>query len=229
MSNMSIYPSSPVVYDPKTVPAYDPFEEEKVEIPLSPVYEPEPMDVIYPTVVDHVYDPKTTPEYDPFEEEKKEPVVKPKAFRKAMCKSYVYQKKCVRGDKCTFAHSPDELVLENCRFKERCNKIFWKGNVACNKNNDVNCNRLHVGETRENFYHRVGIVTDGKCNDFPSTGLGVQVPKPVHFLKENEASSTMKITKSTNTTTLEVSKELAFSSIKMLIDSGVTKIDLRIV
>ena len=232
--------------------------------PSSPIYVPEPCGHPMYDPKPTMYDPKTTPAYDPFETEQVTATDRscistaeitempaempafnlpapahenPKAVQNrctALCTSYLEGRTCMRGEKCTFAHSPDDLVIAECRYDDRCNKIVWDAGFACNrkffgkKECEPLCNRIHRGETRENFYIRCGIV---RVEPRPTLPMPLSKPiiKPI-IKPAVTKTSELKITKSTDDgVILEVSKDLVLSAVKMLIETGVAKIDVRIV
>lgn len=81
------------------------------------------------------------------------------------CRVITSGKTCPYGNKCNFAHSLEELVIDECLYKNRCNLVVGCGDGvytnACHGNKK--CSRLHSGETKESFHKRFGTL-----NIFPS-------------------------------------------------------------
>ena len=74
-----------------------------------------------------------------------------------MCFSYNTDKTCSRSD-CHFAHKPEELFVPRCRFDDECKFVVYIEDEWMNAGSDRICHRLHKGETRSDFYSRVGLV-----------------------------------------------------------------------
>ena len=71
-------------------------------------------------------------------------------YKTAMC----FNKACPHGDKCTFAHSEDELRKRMCRFGGRCRNVKKCGESWENVERAAVCVAYHPGETLDNHISR---------------------------------------------------------------------------
>lgn len=71
------------------------------------------------------------------------------------CLTWIEGTKCNRRG-CTYAHSENELKINDCNFKN-CNMIVEKDGYFSNKNGDRFCNKIHRHETVDNFIERLGV------------------------------------------------------------------------
>ena len=74
-----------------------------------------------------------------------------------VCRSIEKNAKCVKGEKCVFAHTKNELVLSECYHGKKCRNIKYNENVCCNVNEEKPCKFLHPDETKDNYLLRNGI------------------------------------------------------------------------
>ncbi len=71
-------------------------------------------------------------------------------YKTAMC----FNKSCPHGDKCTFAHSEDELRKRMCRFGDRCRNVNRNSQGWENVERAAVCTAYHPGETLDNHIYR---------------------------------------------------------------------------
>ena len=71
-------------------------------------------------------------------------------YKTAMC----FNKSCQHGDKCTFAHSEDELRKRMCRFGDRCRNVNRHSQGWENVEHVAVCTAYHPGETLDNHIYR---------------------------------------------------------------------------
>ena len=71
-------------------------------------------------------------------------------YKTAMC----FNKACPHGDKCTFAHSEDELRKRMCRFGSRCRNVKKCGESWENAERAAVCTAYHPEETLANHIYR---------------------------------------------------------------------------
>ena len=71
-------------------------------------------------------------------------------YKTAMC----FNKACPHGDKCTFAHSEDELRKRMCRFGGRCRNVTKCGESWENVESAAVCVAYHPDETLANHISR---------------------------------------------------------------------------
>jgi hypothetical protein len=76
-----------------------------------------------------------------------------------VCLSVSKKKECPYGHKCHYAHTPQQLISENCRFGYNCRMVCRK-DKWCNKNSNQICTRIHPGEIKnDTYYARVGFAS----------------------------------------------------------------------
>ena len=76
--------------------------------------------------------------------------------RSKMCRSVGTGRPCPHGDKCRYAHSPEELKVAPCFFKDACNRVSKVGD--CYKNcGRRKCLFLHPDEDMTSYCHRIGL------------------------------------------------------------------------
>ncbi len=92
-------------------------------------------------------------------------------YKTAMC----FNKSCQHGDKCTFAHSEDELRKRMCRFGDRCRNVKKISEGWENVERAAICIAYHPGETLENHIYRE---KDFKSRQKPSVNH-MSRPSPV--------------------------------------------------
>lgn len=68
-----------------------------------------------------------------------------------------YGTECKRGEKCRFAHSNDELVINNCVFRNSCKFIKKEHNIITNISKTKICLYKHPGENMKDFYERTNV------------------------------------------------------------------------
>jgi hypothetical protein len=78
--------------------------------------------------------------------------------RTKMCSSLNAGKKC-NNKGCSYAHSIDELKINDCKFIN-CNMVIKEDGYFFNTNNKV-CNNIHNCESKDNYLKRVGIQKNG--------------------------------------------------------------------
>jgi hypothetical protein len=152
----------------------------------------------------------------PFEVYK--PVVKKDFSKTRMCSSVAKKFRCPHGDTCGYAHSTEELRVQECGFDfllSRCNK-------------KPNCSFKHSDETKEDYIKRITRVTPVRkmkmskfvekkpkiTSGFFLAGQTKVFKKPV--VKEEEVI-------------VKVTKDLAINTVKMLITGGERKFRIIIV
>jgi hypothetical protein len=76
-----------------------------------------------------------------------------------ICKSVSIGKVCTYGDKCKFAHSPDELRIQCCSFGDRCRFVKWSEHQMCyiNSEQEKKCKYIHSGEENSSYLKRMNI------------------------------------------------------------------------
>lgn len=101
---------------------------------------------------------------------------------------------CYR-QKCSFAHSLDELKDPFCRFNESCR--FKDGKILRDGSIDVNtkCKFRHTGETRDEWVQRTG----SSLPDLPQTNENTRKPTQP---KSHNHNKTSEITSTTTSTTV---------------------------
>jgi len=76
--------------------------------------------------------------------------------RSKMCRSVETGRPCPHGDKCRYAHSPEELEVAPCFFKDACNRVSKVGD--CYKNcGRRKCLFLHPDEDMTSYCYRIGL------------------------------------------------------------------------
>lgn len=74
------------------------------------------------------------------------------AYKTSMCKNI---EGCRYGDKCHYAHSPEELRIRECSFGERCRHIYVRDGVATNHHRAQKiCQFKHPSETNAQCVER---------------------------------------------------------------------------
>jgi hypothetical protein len=73
-----------------------------------------------------------------------------------MCNSLDKNVPCWHGENCRFAHSLEELVIRDCRFKDRCQFIKIKKDKLLNDGSKTCCNK-HPQESRDEVIKRTGL------------------------------------------------------------------------
>lgn len=72
-----------------------------------------------------------------------------------MCSFINSGKKC-NNKGCSYAHSLDELRINECKYPN-CNMVFNEDGYFFNTNNNKICNNIHSCESKSNYLERVGI------------------------------------------------------------------------
>jgi hypothetical protein len=146
---------------------------------------------------------------------KKDAVTRPIGFQRPkftkLCKSFYDKSKCELEDKCTFAHSIDQLVIKNCGFNATCRHVIKQDGEYVNVAEKV-CNFLHLNETLQNYEKRV---LQPKFKEIQV------VPITVPVVEEN-----VQAVESSDKIYLKVPKHMALEIMKLLMDSGKTNIDV---
>jgi hypothetical protein len=83
----------------------------------------------------------------------------PKNCNKMLCKAFYKGGECTHFPECFFAHSLKDLIIPDCHFGERCNKVFINsaGKLVDQPMTEFTCSRKHRSETMDSFYDRVGL------------------------------------------------------------------------
>jgi len=111
-----------------------------------------PAPVVVPIVTVHVPVPPTPV------------IVTPTSLKQTqMCKSTLSRRKC-NYKECNYAHSLKELVVNSCRFKDRCNFVIKNNRLYKNKDAKRVCNYIHPHEEMNDYYIRVGLGSFFKKN-----------------------------------------------------------------
>ena len=85
------------------------------------------------------------------------PVTQPVSLKRTqICKSVLSRRKC-NYKECNYAHSLKELVVNTCRFKDRCNFVIKNNRLYKNKDVKRLCNYIHPQEEMNDYYIRVGL------------------------------------------------------------------------
>jgi hypothetical protein len=77
-------------------------------------------------------------------------------IKSKMCGSIMQNKDCPHGDKCTFAHSRNELNIFDCQF-DNCKFVKFYNNSYHNTHKYYKCEKKHNNETDANYFLRTGI------------------------------------------------------------------------
>jgi hypothetical protein len=88
-------------------------------------------------------------------------------IKSKFCGSIAQNKPCPHGDKCTFAHSRNELNIFDCPFDD-CKFVKLYNNSYQNTHKYYKCEKKHKNETNTNFFIRTGIsdpVTEKEMQD----------------------------------------------------------------
>lgn len=101
-----------------------------------------------------------------------------------LCKFVSYNKECIYGTSCQFAHTLDELKVNNCFFGNDCNRITFKDNKIFNTNDRNKCMHFHPGETKSEFLAR----TQPQIHEESVTDKNI-----VFTIPKNSSSITVKI------------------------------------
>ena len=75
-----------------------------------------------------------------------------------LCKFVKEKQPCPHKDNCRFAHSLKQLRVSNCLFQDKCRLVKYENGIMSNISKTKICEHLHVGETLDNYYSRIGIV-----------------------------------------------------------------------
>ncbi len=78
--------------------------------------------------------------------------IEKKLYKTKLC---TYGSECKRGEKCRFAHSKDELIINNCVFGNSCKFIKNEDGIFKNISKTKICLHKHPGENINNFYERI--------------------------------------------------------------------------
>jgi hypothetical protein len=88
-------------------------------------------------------------------------------IKSKLCGSIMQNKHCPHGDKCTFAHSRNELNIFDCPF-DNCKFVKFYNNSYQNTHKYYKCEKKHKNETDANYFLRTGIsdpVTEKEMQD----------------------------------------------------------------
>ena len=77
-------------------------------------------------------------------------------IKSKLCGSITQNKHCPHGDKCTFAHSRNELNIFDCPF-DNCKFVKFYNNIYQNTHKYYKCEKKHKNETDINYFLRTGI------------------------------------------------------------------------
>ena len=77
-------------------------------------------------------------------------------IKSKLCGSIMQNKHCPHGDKCTFAHSRNELNIFDCPF-DNCKFVKFYNNSYQNTHKYYRCEKKHKNETDANYFLRTGI------------------------------------------------------------------------
>jgi hypothetical protein len=96
--------------------------------------------------------------------------------RSKMCRSVGTGRPCPHGAKCRYAHTPEELKVPTCFFKDACNRVrkTKDGYKNCCKRK---CLFIHPGEDMVKYCRRLRIVHTPRCKPCCQTTSTV-VPSP---------------------------------------------------
>ena len=87
-----------------------------------------------------------------------DPVQVSKLLQKTqMCESAKMSTVCRHGNRCRFAHTPEELVIRDCAFNVDCRFVVYRNGVYCNSRGKKICTRIHPEEQIEEYYYRTGL------------------------------------------------------------------------
>jgi hypothetical protein len=78
-------------------------------------------------------------------------------IKSKLCGSIMQNKECPHGDKCTFAHSRNELNIFDCQF-DNCKFVKFYNNSYHNTHKYYKCEKKHKNETDANYFLRTGII-----------------------------------------------------------------------
>jgi hypothetical protein len=73
-----------------------------------------------------------------------------------MCNSIEQRKACPHGENCRFAHTADELVINDCLFGDSCRFVYRREGKWVNKTGK-RCGHKHPGENKAEYIFRSGI------------------------------------------------------------------------
>ena len=74
-----------------------------------------------------------------------------------ICKFILKGEECPYGKRCNCAHFKEELVIRNCSFGDRCNKIKILKSGKLKNLNSTSCMFQHPSESVEEYYERFGV------------------------------------------------------------------------
>ena len=74
-----------------------------------------------------------------------------------LCKFIKDKQSCPHKDNCRFAHSVKQLRVSNCLFQDKCRLVKYENSIMSNVSKTKICEHLHIGETLDNYYSRIGI------------------------------------------------------------------------
>ena len=77
-------------------------------------------------------------------------------IKSKLCGSIMQNKQCPHGNKCTFAHSRNELNIFDCQF-DNCKFVKFYNNSYHNTHKYYKCEKKHKNETDINYFLRNGI------------------------------------------------------------------------
>ena len=77
-------------------------------------------------------------------------------FKTRMCNSLDTNQLCRHGEECRFAHSLEELVIRDCRFKNECRFVKIKSGKIVNDGSNT-CRNKHPQESKDDFIKRTGL------------------------------------------------------------------------
>jgi hypothetical protein len=74
-----------------------------------------------------------------------------------VCKSIFDKNICKHGDKCCFAHYPNQLIIKDCGYGSNCIHIYSENNKLKNRNINKICEFIHPQEDKDEYFTRIGL------------------------------------------------------------------------
>ena len=84
-----------------------------------------------------------------------EKISKNSNIKRLACKTILNGEICSYGNKCSFAHSIRDMIVDDCMNGSRCYFVYVNKDGVYMNNGDKICRRKHISETIENFHERV--------------------------------------------------------------------------